>query len=51
MSAVSEIKNNLSRKAWIMIKRIKVKAKIGKPLPAKWLFNIKKKPDGLVSLN
>ena len=31
----------MSRKAWITIKRIKVKAKGRKPVPVKWVFNSK----------
>ena len=38
MSAIYEINNVLSRKAWILIKKIKVKSKGENPVPVKWLF-------------
>ena len=48
MSAVSEINNFLSRKAWIPIKRSKVKAKRSKPVPMKWVFDSKEDTDGSI---
>ena len=50
MSAISEVKQFLSRKAWIPTKRIVVKAKLRKPVPIKWLFKSKKEADGLIRL-
>ena len=38
MSAISEVKNFLSRKAWIPTKRIVVKSKGIIPVPVKWEF-------------
>ena len=50
MPAISEVNNFLSRKAWITIKRIKVKAKDINPVPVKWVFKSKKDTDGLIRL-
>ena len=45
MSAVSEINNFLSRKAWITIERSTVKSKGRNPAPANWVFKSKEEPD------
>ena len=50
MSAIYEVNNFLSRKAWIMIKRNTVKSKGIKPLPVKWVFKSKEEPDRLIRL-
>ena len=50
MSAIYEVKNFLSRKAWITIKKIILKAKGKKPVPVKWVFNSKEETDGLINL-
>ena len=45
VSAVSEIKENMSIKSCIPIKISKVKDKGMKPVPLKWVFNSKEYPD------
>ena len=50
MSAIYEVNNFLSRKAWITIKRNMVKSKGIKPLPVKWVFKSKEDTEGLISL-
>ena len=49
MSATSEVKKILSRKAWISTKRSVVKAKGRKPVPVKWILKIKEEADVLIS--
>ena len=49
MTAISGVKNT-SRKAWITIKRRKIKAKGINPVPVKWLFKSKEEPDGIICL-
>ena len=41
MSAIYEVNNFLSKKAWTPIKRSKVKDKGRNPVPAKWVLNSK----------
>ena len=50
MSAIYEVKNFLSRKAWIMIKRNILKAKGRNPVPVKWVLNSKEETDRLIHL-
>ena len=50
MSAISEVNNFLSIKAWIPTKRSVVKSKIREPIPVKWVFKSKEKADGLIRL-
>ena len=50
MSTISEVNNFLLRKAFIPMKRSIVKEKVKKPLPVKWVFNIKEEPDGSICL-
>ena len=50
MSAISEVNNFLSRKAWIPTKRIVVKSKGRKPVPVKWVFKSKEEAGGLIRL-
>ena len=45
ISEVSEIKNFISRKAYIFIIRTTVKYKGMKPLPLKWVVKRKENPD------
>ena len=47
MSAISEVSNFLSRKAWIPKKISAVKSKGRKPVPVKWVFKSREEPDGL----
>ena len=49
MSAIYEVNNFLSRKAWITIKRNTVKSKGIKPLHVKWVFKSKEYTEGLIS--
>ena len=48
MSAISEVNNFLSRKAWIPTKRSVIKAKGRKLVTVKWLFKIKEEAGGLI---
>ena len=48
ISAISEVKTFLSRKAWILRKRSVLKAKVRKPVPVNWLFKSKKEAYGLI---
>ena len=50
MSAISEVNNFLSRKAWIPMKRSVVKAKGRKPVPVKWVFKSNEEAEGLISM-
>ena len=50
ISTISELKNFLSRKAWITTNRIKAKAKCRKPVPMKGVLQSKEDPDRLISL-
>ena len=50
MSAISEVNNFLSRKAWILTKRSVVKSKGIKPIPVKWVFKSKEEADGLIHM-
>ena len=50
MSEISEVKTFLSRKAWIRIKKIILKAKVRKPVPVKLVFNSKEESDRLIHL-
>ena len=50
MSAIYEVNNFLSRKAWIPTKISAVKSKDGNPLHVKWIFKSKEDPDGLIHL-
>ena len=50
MSAISELNNFLSGKAWILIKRSKLKFKGRNLVPIKWLLNSKEESDGLIRL-
>ena len=50
MSVISEVNNFLSRKAWIPTKKSLMKEKGRNPVPAKWIFNRKEEPDGLIFL-
>ena len=49
ISAISEVNNFMTIKAWVPIKRSKVKAKGKKPVPVKWLFKSKEEPDRLIN--
>ena len=51
ISAISEVNNFLSRKTWVTINILKLKAKGSNPLPAKWKSKSKKYPDILIRLN
>ena len=51
MSAISEVNNFLSKKAWIPTKRSVVKSKGRNTVPVKWVFKIKEEADGLIRLN
>ena len=51
ISAISDVNNFLSRKAWILTKRSVIKAKVIKTAPIKWIFNSKEDPDGLFCLS
>ena len=48
MSAISEVNNILSRKAWIPTKISVVKSKGRKPVPVKWVFKSKEEAAGLM---
>ena len=48
MSAILEVNNFLSRKAWILTKISVVKSKGRKPVPVKWVLKIKKEAEGLI---
>ena len=50
ISAISEVNNFLSSKAWIETKRSVVKVKDRNPVPIKWVFNITEESDGLIFL-
>ena len=50
MSAISEVKNFLSRKAWILIKKIILKANGRKPVLVKCVFNSKEETGRLIRL-
>ena len=50
MSDIYELNHFMSRKAWILINRSRVKAKGSKPVPVKWVFNSKEYPGGLIRL-
>ena len=50
ISAIYEVKTFLSRKAWITIKKIILKAKGGKPVPVKWVLNSKEETDRLIRM-
>ena len=50
MSAISEVNNFLSRKAWIPINKIKVKYKGRETVHVKWKFKSKEYSDGLFRL-
>ena len=50
MSAISEVKKLISRKAWILTKRSVVKYKGRKPVPVKWVFKGKEDADGLIRI-
>ena len=50
MSAISEVNNFLSRKAWILTKISVVKSKGIKPIPVKWVFKSKEEADGLIHM-
>ena len=50
MSAIYEVRNFMSRKAGIPIKRNKVKSKSINPVPVKWVFKRKEDPDGIICL-
>ena len=51
MSAISQVNNFFSIKAWIPTKMNTVKAKGRKPVPVKWRFKSKEEADGLFRLN
>ena len=50
MSDIFEGNKFLSRKAWIIIKIIKVKSKGRELVPVNWVFKIKEEHDGLIHL-
>ena len=50
MSTISEVKEFLSRKAWILTKRSVVKAKDRNTVPVKWVFKSKEEAYGLICL-
>ena len=50
ISDISEVSNFMSRHAWIIIKRSKLKAKGGNPLPVKWSLKNKEEPDKIIRL-
>ena len=50
MSTISEVKEFLSRKAWILTKRSVVKAKGRNTVPVKWVFKSKEEAYGLIRL-
>ena len=50
MSAMSEVKFFLSRKAWIPTKRSVLKAKVRKIVHVKWVFKSKEEAEGLICL-
>ena len=50
MSAISEVNNFLSRKAYIPTKRIVVKEKGGNSVPVKWAFQSKEEANTLIHL-
>ena len=50
MSAILEVNNFLSRKAWILEKRSVVKSKGINPVPVKWVFKRKEQTGGLISI-
>ena len=45
ISAINEVNNFLSRKAWILTKRSVAKEKGRKPVPVKWVLKSKEEPD------
>ena len=48
ISAISEVNNFLSIKAWILTKIIVVQVKGRNPVPVKWVFKSKEEADGLI---
>ena len=51
MSAISEVNDFLSRKAWITTNRSIVKEKGRNPVPVKWVFKSKEDPVILIRLD
>ena len=50
ISAISEVNNFCSRKAWTPMKRSVTKSKVRDPVPNKWVFKSKEEPCGLIHL-